>query len=354
MKDEDGSGFPAISVGIINYNGAGVLKRTIDSIYNSDYPSMEVLMVDDCSTDDSVALVREKYPDVALYEQAQNMGPNAARNRILNNAKNPIVFVSDNDVSLAPDCLKLLVETMTADSSVGVATPMVLDADDKKKIYSNGASLHYVCFGIVPLRHTHIPSGLDLSPRTSVCGSGGIMLIRKSAAQAIGGFDEDFIFGYDDGEFTYRMSASSMKVMQVPSAKIYHIEKTGRPKNILRRQIRGRWNLILKAYSFRSLVLLSPALLLFEFAQFCFLALKGSAGEWLRGMGLVAGDFGKIIRKRKKTLLAKKTPDNELLTTGEIYMFSHRLGGGVMASLKYIMEKLLSGYWLIVRPFLTK
>ncbi|VAX16293.1 hypothetical protein MNBD_NITROSPINAE03-670, partial [hydrothermal vent metagenome] len=63
---------------------------------------------------------------------------------------------------------------------------------------------------------------------------------------------------------------------------------------------------------------------------------------------------GKIILKRKKVLLAKKAPDNELLTTGEIYMFSHRLGGGVMASLKHIMETALNGYWRIVRPWLTK
>jgi len=354
MADTDDADLPPVSVGIINYNGAGLLERTIDSIYGSDYPLIEILMVDDRSTDESVALVKEKYPDMPVYEQEKNMGPNAARNRILKSAKNRIVLVSDNDVSLSKDCLKLLVETMTADSSIGVTTPMVLDANDKQKIYSNGASLHYVCFGIVPLRHTHIPPNLDFSPKRSVCGSGGIMLIRKSSAEAIGGFDEDFLFGYDDGEFTYRISASGMKVMQVPKAKIYHIEKKGRPKNILRRQIRGRWNLILKAYSLRSLVLLSPALLLFEFAQFCFLALKGSAGEWLKGMGLVKADFGKIALKRRKVILAKKTPDNELLDSGEIYMFSERLGGGVMASLKYIMEKLLSGYWLIVKPWLTK
>jgi len=343
---------PQISVGVINYNGREVIEETLRSIFESDYKDIDVLVVDDGSTDDGLDIVREKFPTVRVFEQPRNMGPNAARNRVIKEARNEIVFVSDNDITLAPDCLGRLVDVIMSDNSIGVATPMVLDAERRDMIYSNGVGLHFTCFGVIPDRHTPVTPGMDLSPRPSVCGSGGIMMTRKSVAEAFGGFDEDFIFGYDDGEYTFRVTAAGRKVMQVPAARIYHIEKPGRRSDRLRYQIRGRWDLILKTYSLKTLVLLSPALALFELANFLFLALKGLAGEWLRGVWMVISGLGGILRKRKTVMSMKRVSDAQLLSGGEIYMFPSHMGGGLIPALKNVFEKFLNLYWAAVRPFL--
>jgi GT2 family glycosyltransferase len=180
------------------------------------------------------------------------------------------------------------------------------------------------------------------------------MMVKRDAALALGGFDEDFFFGYDDGEFTYRVSASGGNVAQVPAARIYHIEKPGRNPKRLRHQIRGRWTLILKAYTTRSLILLAPPLFLFELAQIAFLALKGQAGEWFAGVRMTLGARGSIIKKRRAVMASKKRPDNQLLSAGEIYMFPSMVGGGLMAALKRVLETALDLYWRIVSPLLTK
>ena len=345
---------PALSVGIINYNGREILESTLGSIFASDYPSFEVIMVDDCSTDDGVEFVKEHFPNVRVFTQPQNMGPNSARNRVIAEAVNEIVFVSDNDVSLEPDCLRLLAEQLTKNDDVAVCTPMVLDAIERDKIYSNGAELHFACFGMIPARGKRLGLEVDMNPHQTVCGSGGIMLIRKSVAQALGYFDEDFIFGYDDGEFTFRVTASGRKVMQEPNAKLYHVEKPGRSLNRLRYQIRGRFDLMLKTYSLRTLIVLAPALLYFELANMFFLLLKGALGEWTSGVWLTIKNMGQIMEKRKAVQSMKKVPDNELLRTGEIFMFPSRLRGKAMLFLKRVFEITLNIYWALVSPFLTK
>ncbi len=180
------------------------------------------------------------------------------------------------------------------------------------------------------------------------------MLIRKSVARNVGWLDEDFYFGYDDGEFTYRVTLAGYSVMQVPMAKVYHLEKAGRRTDILRYQIRGRADFILKTYSTRSLLLLSPALALFELLLFLFLASKGSGAEWFRGMSLVMKNFGHIMDKRKTVQKLKKRSDKELLTTGEILMAPGKRPGGVMLKVKRVVELFLDSYWRLVQPLLTK
>ncbi len=343
---------PPISIGVINYNGRKIIKRTLDSIFNSDYPDMEVVVVDDCSTDGSADFVREEFPEVRVVTQPRNMGLNAGRNRAMAEVTRDFVFITDNDIELAPATLRILMEIMTADDDVGIVTPMVCDSEDKEQIYSNGADLHYVCFAIILMRYRKIPPDLDWEPRAMVVGSGGMMMIRKSANDALGGFDEDFNHGYTEGEYSLRMTASGRKVIQAPRARIFHIERSVRDPKKLRFQLRSRWDLILKAYSLKTIILISPALLFFELGQFGFLLIKGSAGEWFRGAGLVLGGFGRIMEKRKKFMAIKKSGDGDMLTSGEIYMFPHRMGGKTMMLLKSLFEKLLDGYWRMVRPLL--
>ncbi|MBI4667357.1 MAG: glycosyltransferase [Nitrospinae bacterium] len=355
MNFSTGAGaLPPMSVGVINYNGAGCVLDTLESIFNSGYPSLDVVVVDDCSTDNSPDMIKNRFPQARVFIQERNQGPNAARNRALREAKNEIVFITDNDITLEKNCLQLLAQSLLADDNAGVATPMVLDAVERDRIYSNGAALHFACFGVIPLRRQKIPAGLDMANRLSVCGSGGIMLTKKTVAEAVGMFDEDFYFGYDDGEYTYRVSASGRDVIQVPSARIYHIEKPGRNPKRLRYQVRGRLDFMLKNYASRSFVLLAPALFIFEAANFTFLAAKGAGMEWARGVGMILKSFGGIMEKRRATLSIKKRPDKELLTSGEIFMFPSRLGGGILPKAKKLFEGFLDAYWRVVSPFLTK
>ncbi len=347
------SDYPPLSVGIINYNGGDVVLNTIRALMAADYAgAVEIVVTDDRSTDGSPARIAEAFPAVRLFIQERNSGPNAARNRCVREAENDLVFVTDNDVEVAPDTLALLVDQLTARPEVAVASPMVLDFNERDKIYSNGSALHYVGFGLIDDRYVRLSDAIDTTPRRTVCGSGGIFLTRKSVALELNGFDEHFIFGYDDGEFTYRVSAAGYDVIHCPAAHVYHIEKPGRNLARRRYQIKGRLSLMAKCYATRTWILLSPPLLAFELALVALMIVKGTFGEWTKGVALVWGERESLMARRRKVIAAKKTPDNRLLDAREIFMFGDV--GGLMGVAKGVMETALSLYWKLVSPLLTK
>ncbi|EQD70869.1 glycosyl transferase family protein, partial [mine drainage metagenome] len=100
---------PRISVCIANYNGEGVLGDCLDSVLAQtvDTPA-EIIVHDDASTDASLQLLRERYPQVALIASNANVGFCVANNRMVAQAQGEFVLLLNNDAALAPDALATL------------------------------------------------------------------------------------------------------------------------------------------------------------------------------------------------------------------------------------------------------
>ena len=96
---------PPVTLCIVNYNGERYLPRTLEAVRASGLRFDEVLLVDDASPDGSVALVRERWPEVTVLAQAKNGGPGAARNAGYAAARNDLVLFIDNDVALAQNAI---------------------------------------------------------------------------------------------------------------------------------------------------------------------------------------------------------------------------------------------------------
>ncbi|VAX16558.1 hypothetical protein MNBD_NITROSPINAE01-1619 [hydrothermal vent metagenome] len=346
---------PHVTVAVMNFNGRNVIEGTLRSILNSDYSSdVEVIVVDDCSTDDGVEYIRKEFPNVKVFIQPRNMGLNAARNRAIAEASHDFILLSDNDMELERDCLRLLVEALVDDPSAGIATPMILDFENRDQIYSDNVELHYLCHGIIPLRHKKIPENMNWSTRRMAVGSGGMLLVRKSIIAPLNGLDESYRFGYDEGEFALRATTRGIGVLYVPRAKIFHIETAGRQKNRLRYAVGNRWMLIFTIYSTKTIVLLAPALLLFELAQLAYLTLKLALAEWFIGVGAVIKNLPDIMLKRRAVMESKIVPDTCLMKSGDIFMFPYRVGGGIMLTIKSVVEAVFNTYWAVVRPLIAK
>jgi succinoglycan biosynthesis protein ExoO len=115
---------PVVSVITANYNGARHLPAAIGSVLAQTLRSLELIVVDDCSTDDSAAVAAEaaaRDPRVRLIVQARNAGPGAARNRAIEAAAGRFVAVLDSDDLMAPDRLERLVARLQAEGADIVA-----------------------------------------------------------------------------------------------------------------------------------------------------------------------------------------------------------------------------------------
>ena len=103
-----------VSVVMPLYNAKNYLKYAVDSVLNQTLKSIEVVIVDDCSTDGSLDLCRELYgndPRVRLFRQDKNGGPGAARNRAIAEAKGEYIAFIDSDDEMLPDNLRRMFET---------------------------------------------------------------------------------------------------------------------------------------------------------------------------------------------------------------------------------------------------
>ncbi|MBF9130127.1 glycosyltransferase family 2 protein [Plantactinospora sp. S1510] len=108
---------PLVSVIVPNYNYAGALGLCLDSLREQTYPNVEIIVVDDCSTDDSVAVARSY--GARVLRTPRNSGPAAARNLGAANATGEILFFVDSDVAAKPDAVANAVELLGADPEIG-------------------------------------------------------------------------------------------------------------------------------------------------------------------------------------------------------------------------------------------
>lgn len=114
---------PVCSICIANYNGTALLDDCLASVLTQEGGvSIEVIVHDDASTDESVALLRAHYPQVEILASQENVGFCIANNRMVAHARGEFVLLLNNDAALHPDALLTMIEAARAQSSSGILT----------------------------------------------------------------------------------------------------------------------------------------------------------------------------------------------------------------------------------------
>lgn len=339
-----------ITVVVVNYNGEAVLGETLASILAQSRSPAAVILMDDGSTDGSLALVRSRFPGVRVVAMESNTGrANKLRNRGLKEAATDLVFFVDNDIVLDRDSLKILAETLRSDASIAVCTPRLMYYDAPDLINIDSSRFHYIGSSISSGRNRpYDPARTKPEPTAG----GGIALIDKRKAETVGGFDEDYTVGWgDDGEIYHRLKLAGCQCLYVPRAFGYHKAKPWGPARIGRAytQVRNRWLLLLTTYRLRTLVLLMPVLCLYETFLFGFLLVKGVPGVYFRGNWDVLREIPGRLRKRRIFQALRRRRDGEVLGTGDLYVASELIKSRVLRAALSVVNAVFNGYWMLVR-----
>jgi GT2 family glycosyltransferase len=114
---------PVCSVCIANYNGAGLLPDCLESILaqQGDF-SVEIIVHDDASTDNSLALLQQRYPQVEILASGENVGFSVGNNRMVAHARGEYVLLLNNDAALYPDALATLLNAARCQTCPGIQT----------------------------------------------------------------------------------------------------------------------------------------------------------------------------------------------------------------------------------------
>ena len=292
---------------------------------------------------------KRKLPGLRVIESDHNSRMlNKQRNICLREAQTRRVLISDNDVTFDPNCLAILLRAMDELPGAAIRTPRILLASDPSRLHSEGHQMHYIGATIDGTRNKQVDEVPD-EPRVSIgCG---IQLVDKGRANGVGFFDEEFALGWgDDGEFHHRINLSGLSCYSVPLAIAYH--DTPRDHSRFYGQIRNRWSMIAQSYSLRTILLLLPALVLYELGVFLLLVSKGATSSYISAARNVLGNRTRILERRREIQSVRRVDDRHLLHSGPTYIPEHlcqdkptQIGAG-------LINRIMQVYWRLVGPVL--
>ena len=204
---------------VLNWNAPDDTIRCVQSLRDSGYSGLDVVIVDNASTDDSVARFRAELPDVTLLTRATNGGYAAGNNEGIKHALAQgadYVLVLNNDVVVTRGFLDPMVAEAEADPAVALVTCDARFQSDTSRPYPTGGRISWWRGAGVAL------SGASRRERTQVdFVSGCILLMRRDLFETVGFFDESFFMYFEDVDFSRRVSRR-FRMVYTPRATVYH------------------------------------------------------------------------------------------------------------------------------------
>lgn len=232
---------PGVSAVIPTFNGKDRLFRLLNSLNKSDYPNLEVIVVDNSPKDYLVTEGRTKYKWVKwIYAGEKNIGQTGCYNLGFAHAKkNNHILCVDDDVVVEKNMVSKLVEATNSHPERGVVIPMILYLSDKNWVNQAGAYVNLITGKVT----------VGWGPKTNfleakeVQNSGTVMLYTRKLVNKIGGF-EDWFLCYFDPEYCLRAKKIGFITWYTPLAIAYHDQskdsKIWRPRVLTRSYLLGR------------------------------------------------------------------------------------------------------------------
>lgn len=226
-----------VSIVVLNWNGKDHLKICLDSLKKLSYKPIEVIVVDNNSHDGSPELVEKKYPWVILIQNKKNFGYAKANNIGIKKSSGEFVFILNNDTKVTKNFLEPLVSDMKLDKNIACVQPKLVYAT--KPATLNAVGSYLTSSGFLYHYGYRKPANLGRYNKKLFIYSakGAAMLLRKSALNRVGVFDEDFFIFFEETDLCHRLWLSGFKVLYEPSSLVYHYEAvdTGRQMNDYKR-----------------------------------------------------------------------------------------------------------------------
>ncbi len=216
-----GSTEPSVSVIIPNWNGADHLVDCLDSLKLQCQTDTEVVVVDNASSDNSIALLEQGYPWVRLIKLDANHGFSAAVNAGIRATHAPLIVLLNNDTRAAPDWLAQLRRGLNKHPKASFAASKMLTFDPPHPIDSAGDH-----FSLLTGTGFNIGAGEPADAHTEpawVFGAcAGAAIYRRSLFDDIGLFDEDFFLVFEDVDLDLRAQVAGHCCLYLPDAVVYH------------------------------------------------------------------------------------------------------------------------------------
>lgn len=217
-----------VAVVILNYNGASMLARFLPSVIEYS-PGAEIVVADNASTDDSVALVKRDFPTVRLVALDRNYGFAGGYDKALGQVDAEYFLLLNSDVEVTPGWLEPLLSFMEQNPAAVACQPKILACNDKTSFEYAGASGGFIDRYGYPYCRGRLFDTVerDNGQYDDVCrvfwATGAAMMVRSSVFRSAGGFDERFFAHMEEVDLCWRMAARGGEIYVVPQSRVYHV-----------------------------------------------------------------------------------------------------------------------------------
>ncbi len=213
---------PLVSVIVVNFNKRDYLEKCFSSIAAQAYEPLEAILVDNGSTDDSAAFVKEAFPWVRVFALRENVGFARGNNVGITLAKGSLIATLNNDTEVMPGWVSEMVRAITSDARVGMCASKMLFMSSPGVINSTGivVSRSGACWD----RGMSEPDLGQYEEEGEVFGPcAGAAMYKREMLEEVGLFDEDFLAYMEDTDLAFRGQLAGWKCLYVPKAVVYHL-----------------------------------------------------------------------------------------------------------------------------------
>ena len=211
---------PQVTAIVLNYNGAHLLPDCLSTLGPQDWPSLDILVVDNGSLDDSAAVAAVH--GARWLPLGENLGFSQANNQAAREAQGDFLLFLNNDMRFTPNCVRILAQVLRDDGSLFGVDPTQLNWDGSRIIHGRTRFVPgtYQTTVIPPhaVEYTAAAPGVVEVP----WGCAGSLMVRRDRFEALGGFDPTFFIDFEDTDLCWRAWRRGWRTVYVPEAVLYH------------------------------------------------------------------------------------------------------------------------------------
>lgn len=329
-----------VSIIILNFNGGNYLLNCLESVIKNTFSEIEIILIDNGSTDNSQNICKNKFPKINLIENKTNVGM-GGRNIGLEKAKGEYCVFLDSDTLVTEKWLENLIDSFKTHGP-GLYQGKLLDLTNKQIINSAGNMINVFGLGFSRGKGNVDDGQFEKFERISytsgACTFSSTNIMKKIQVDPI------FFLYHDDLDFGWRANLLSIPSYYEPSTIVYHY---GSPNLKWSSQKfyyleRNRWICIKSLYSNETLKKIFPYVILFEIGMFFFLASKGEMISKIKSIFALRSLQSEIKMKKMKNLKDRKVSDQEIIKnfTYEFHFPNNISSGKLRSFMMRVIENL--------------
>jgi len=214
-----------VTIVILNCNGLRWLPQCLSSVATTDYPNLDIYLVDNASTDGSIEYVQRSFPSVKIIRNEQNLGFAEGYNRAIRKIDSEYVVLLNNDTTvLNPKWIQRLIDKASVDpKKIAAVAGKMVSFEDHSRLDSVGGMGIPFWRGFVDIGRDELDQGqYDRESFEPFAFCGGAALIKRSIFMKLGGFDDKFFLYTEDADLSWRLRLLGHRMAFAPEAQVAH------------------------------------------------------------------------------------------------------------------------------------